>query len=75
MKAQLKYADKREARVALIMREDEEASNSITIKDLMMGKEASTEISDNEEWRSGKVSQKTVSLENFITEIKSLLSR
>ena len=75
MKAQLKYADKREARVALIMGEDEEASNSITIKDLMMGKEASTEISDNEEWRSGKVSQKTVSLENFITEIKSLLSR
>ena len=75
MKAQLKYADKREARVALIMGEDEEASNSITIKDLMMGKEASTEISDNEEWRSGKVSQKTVSLENFIIEIKSLLSR
>jgi len=75
MKAQLKYADKRGVRVALIMGEDEEASNSITIKDLMMGKEASVEISDNEEWRSGKVSQKTVSLENFIHEVKTLLSK
>ena len=34
MKAQLKYADKREARFALILGEDEEASNNITIKDL-----------------------------------------
>jgi histidyl-tRNA synthetase len=73
MKAQLKYADKREARIALILGEDEEASNSITIKDLMIGKEASGEISNNEEWRSGKVSQKTVSLDNFISEIKSLI--
>jgi histidyl-tRNA synthetase len=73
MKAQLKYADKREARIALILGEDEEASNSITIKDLLTGKEASGEISDNEEWRSGKVSQKTVSLDNFISEIKSLI--
>ena len=73
MKAQLKYADKREARIALILGEDEEASNSITIKDLLIGKEASGEISDNEEWRSGKVSQKTVSLDNFISEIKSLI--
>jgi histidyl-tRNA synthetase len=73
MNAQLKYADKREARIALILGEDEEASNSITIKDLLIGKEASGEISDNEEWRSGKVSQKTVSLDNFISEIKSLI--
>jgi histidyl-tRNA synthetase len=73
MKAQLKYADKRAARIALSLGEDEEASNSITIKDLMIGKEASGEISNNEEWRSGKVSQKTVSLDNFISEIKSLI--
>jgi len=39
----------------------------------LIGKEASGEISDNEEWRSGKVSQKTVSLDNFISEIKSLI--
>ena len=73
MKAQLKYADKREARFALILGEDEEASNNITIKDLLAGKEASDKILDNEEWRSGKVSQKTIPIENLIVEIKSLL--
>ena len=73
MKAQLKYADKRQARLALILGEDEEASSSITIKDLMAGKEASGEILDNEEWRSGKVSQKTVSLDSLVEEIKTLL--
>ncbi|MDA9643047.1 histidine--tRNA ligase [bacterium] len=73
MKAQLKYADKREARFALILGEDEEASNNITIKDLLAGKEASDKILDNEEWRSGKVSQKTIPIEKLIVEIKSLL--
>ena len=73
MKAQLKYADKRQARFALILGEDEEASSSITIKDLMAGKEASGEILDNEEWRSGKVSQKTVPLDSLVKEIKTLL--
>ena len=73
MKAQLKYADKREARFALILGEDEEASNNITIKDLMAGKEASDKILDNEEWRSGTVSQKTIPIDNLIREIKSLL--
>ena len=73
MKAQLKYADKRQARFALILGEDEEASSSITIKDLMAGKEASGGILDNEEWRSGKVSQKTVPLDSLVKEIKTLL--
>ena len=39
----------------------------------MAGKEASGEILDNEEWRSGKVSQKTVSLDSLVEEIKTLL--
>ena len=73
MKAQLKYADKRQARFALILGEDEEASSSITIKDLMAGKEASGGILDNEEWRSGKVSQKTVPIDSLVKEIKTLL--
>jgi histidyl-tRNA synthetase len=74
MKAQLKYADKRKARIALILGEDEEASSSITIKDLMTGKEASGNISNNEEWRSGKVSQRTIPKETLVDEIKKMLS-
>ena len=55
----LKYADKRNARLAVIIGEDEIASNSVTIKDLFVGKEFSDKISDNKEWRSGKDSQNT----------------
>ena len=57
MKAQLKYADKRNARLAIIIGEDEASSKSATIKDLYIGKEFSDKISDNKEWRSGKDSQ------------------
>ena len=65
-------ADKRKARIALILGEDEEASSSITIKDLMTGKEASGNISNNEEWRSGKVSQRTIPKETLVDEIKKM---
>jgi len=73
MKAQLKYADKKGARVAIIVGEDEKASNSVTIKDLFKGKEVSSEISENEEWRSGKSSQITVSIDKMVESTKEIL--
>lgn len=74
MKAQLKYADKRNARLAIIIGEDEAASNSATIKDLIVGKKVSNKISDNQEWRSGKDTQKTVPIDDLISNVKSILS-
>lgn len=74
MKAQLKYADKRNARLAIIIGEDEVASNSVTIKDLIAGKKISNKISDNQEWRSGKDTQKTVPIDDLISKVKSILS-
>ena len=73
MKAQLKYADKKGARVAIIVGEDEKANNSVTIKDLLKGKEVSSEISENEEWRSGKASQITVSIDKMVESTKEIL--
>ena len=67
MKAQLKYADKRNARLAIIIGEDEAASNSATIKDLIAGKKVSNKISDNQEWRSGKDTQKTVPIDDPVS--------
>tara|TARA_B100000700_G_scaffold252068_1_gene283392 strand:+ start:4965 stop:6452 length:1488 start_codon:yes stop_codon:yes gene_type:complete len=75
MKAQLKYADKRNARVAIIIGEDEEANNSVTIKDLYKGKEASKDISDNEEWRTGKSSQITVPLSKMADSIIKIVKK
>ena len=75
MKAQLKYADKRNAKIALIIGDDEIENNTVTIKDLNKGAELSKDISKNEEWRSSKDTQVNVPQEEMIKTIKSILSK
>jgi histidyl-tRNA synthetase len=60
MRAQLKYADKRNAPVAVIAGEDEFAQGTVTIKDLMLGAELSGTIQDRDEWRRGQPAQQSV---------------
>ena len=75
MKAQLKYADKRNAKIALIIGDDEIENNTVTIKDLNKGAELSKDISKNEEWRSSKDTQVNVPQSEMIRMIKSILSK
>ena len=75
MKAQLKYADKRNAKIALIIGDDEKQNNTVTIKDLNKGTELSKDISKNEEWRSSKDTQVSVPQEDMVKTIKSILSK
>ena len=75
MKAQLKYADKRNAKIALIIGDDEMENNTVTIKDLNKGAELSKDISKNEEWRSSKDTQVNVPQKEMIKMIKSILSK
>ena len=75
MKAQLKYADKRNAKIALIIGDDEKQNNTVTIKDLNKGKQLSKDISKNEEWRSSKDTQVNVPQSEMIKMIKSILSK
>ena len=75
MKAQLKYADKRNAKIALIIGDDEMENNTATIKDINKGAELSKDISKNEEWRSSKDTQVNVPQKEMIKMIKSILSK
>ena len=75
MKAQLKYADKRNAKIALIIGDDEIENNTVTIKDLNKGAELSKDISKNEEWRLSKDTQVNVPQNEMIKMIKSILSK
>ena len=75
MKAQLRYADKRNAKFVVIVGEDEIASDTVTIKDLARGKELSENINDNEEWRSGKGSQISISKDQLIAEIQRKIKK
>ena len=75
MRAQIKYADKRNAPVVVIEGEDERANGTVTIKDLILGEKMSAEITDNEEWRSGQVAQVEAARNDLVAQVKSILAR
>ena len=71
---QMKYADRREAQIAVLMGEDELAKNEVTLKDLYLGAEAAKAIESNEEWKSSRPAQKTIAREQFVKAVKNMLS-
>ena len=74
MKAQLRYADMRGARLVVIEGEDERAAGVVTVKDLALGKENANEINDNAEWRASEHAQMQVQ-RDLIDEITKLLNK
>ena len=75
MKAQMKYADRRGAPLAVIEGEDERARGEITLKDLILGAEMSKEIADNTAWREGQPAQTAVPRARLVEEVKAMLAR
>jgi histidyl-tRNA synthetase len=61
-RAQMKYADKRDARFAIILGEDERASGSVTVKDLHLGRALSQNIETREEWQEARPAQETIEI-------------
>ncbi len=59
-KAQLKYADRRNAPLAVILGGDERAQGQVTLKDLKLGAARAKSVADNKEWREGGAAQITV---------------
>jgi histidyl-tRNA synthetase len=57
VKAQMKYADKRGAPVAVICGGDEFAKGVVTLKDLKLGAALARNIEDNKAWREGRPAQ------------------
>ena len=75
MKAQMKYADKRNAPCAIIQGSDERAKGEVTIKDLIEGAKAAAAIKDNKEWKAARPAQFSVSESDLIDEVKKLVAR
>ncbi|MEO0400338.1 MAG: histidine--tRNA ligase [Pseudomonadota bacterium] len=75
MRAQMKYADKRNAPVAVIVGEDERVAGEVTVKDLRLGSELSKEIEDNAEWRSGQPAQRVVARGDLVETVRAALER
>jgi histidyl-tRNA synthetase len=72
---QLKYADKRDAAIAVMEGADEIAKGEITLKDLKAGAEASKIVGTREEWVGARAGQVTVKRADLVAEVKKLLGR
>ncbi len=71
---QMKYADRRNAQVAVLMGSDEMDAGQITLKDLYEGAKAAEAIKSNEEWKSSRPAQETVPRGTWVAAVKSMLA-
>jgi histidyl-tRNA synthetase len=71
---QLKYADKRAVKLAVIMGSDEFEKGEVTIKDLVLGAEMAKAITDNKEWRESRPAQKTVPRSALVQAVQDMLA-
>ena len=75
MKAQMKYADRRNAPCVIIQGGNEIAEGVVQIKDLIEGAKAAASIKDNKEWKESRPAQVSVSEANFVTAVREILAR
>ncbi|MDE2578179.1 MAG: histidine--tRNA ligase [Hyphomicrobiales bacterium] len=75
MKAQMKYADKRNAPCVVIQGSDEAAKGEVQIKDLIEGAKAAAAIQSNEEWKSARPAQFSVAEDKLVDAVQEVLAR
>lgn len=73
-RAQLKYADKRDAPVAVIAGENEFDRGEVTLKDMVLGSQLSAKIQDREAWKE-QPAQVSVPRQDLVTEVRKLIER
>lgn len=75
MKAQMKYADKRNAPAVVIQGSNEKAEGTVQVKDLVEGARIAAGISDNAEYRASRPAQITVKESELVDAIRGILER
>ena len=75
MKAQMKYADRRQSPCVIIQGSNEREKGEVQIKDLIEGAQAAGSIASNEEWKAARPAQISVREENMIAGVKEILDR
>jgi len=73
MKAQMKYADRRNAPAAIMLGGDEIAAGQVTIKDLDAGRAAAAEVADNQAWKAARPGQQTVARPDLVATIRGII--
>ena len=75
MKAQMKYADRRRAPVAIIQGSNERESGEVQIKDLIEGAKAAESIASNAEWKAARPAQFSVPVPEMVERVREVLAR
>ncbi|WP_375463258.1 histidine--tRNA ligase [uncultured Methylobacterium sp.] len=74
MKAQMKYADRRRAPVAIIQGSNERAAGEVQIKDLIAGAEAAQGIASNAEWKAARPAQVSCPEGEMVVRVREVLA-
>ncbi|MBE7218955.1 MAG: histidine--tRNA ligase [Caulobacteraceae bacterium] len=74
MKAQMKYADRRNAPAAVIVGDDELAAGTVTLKDLDAGRALSAGVADNAAWRAERPGQVVVPRAEMAAAVRRIVS-
>ncbi len=72
---QLRYADRKEIPIALIIGEDEFNEGIVSVKDLRVKETLEKEIKDRDKWLEARVGQRKVKREGLVNEIRNILGR
>jgi histidyl-tRNA synthetase len=75
MRAQMKYADRRHAPVAVIQGEDEKARGVVQLKDLAEGARIASGIADHDAYREARPGQVEVAEGQLVAEVRRMLGR
>jgi histidyl-tRNA synthetase len=73
MKAQLKYADKRNAAIAVIEGSDERARGEVTLKDLALGAELAKSTDSRAAWVKDRPAQTSVRRTELVQAVRAML--
>ena len=73
MKAQMKYADRRNSPAVVILGGDEIAAGQVTIKDLDAGRARAAAIASNEDWKAERPGQQLVSRDQMVATLKAII--
>jgi len=75
MKAQMKYADRRNAPCVVIEGSDERARGEVQIKDLIEGAKAAQAIKDNAAWKAARPAQISTPRAHLVEAVREIVSR
>ena len=75
MKAQMKYADRRNAPCVVIQGSDEREKGEVQIKDLIEGAKAAAAIASHQEWRESRPAQFAVPQDKVVDAVREVLQR